>query len=47
MCIVLREPCNTLEQLCKGGPCTYAIFNDPSTNKDKCCPVRTWAPYDF
>jgi hypothetical protein len=43
LCLVLRDPCNTLEKLCYGGPCTYAIFNNPFNQVNKCCPVRTWA----
>lgn len=43
LCIVLRQPCATLDELCFGEPCTYAIFNDPFDAVNKCCPVRTWS----
>ena len=43
ICLVLRSPCGSLAELCGGSTaCQYAIFNDPSTNVNKCCPVRRW-----
>jgi hypothetical protein len=40
VCLVLREPCATLSQLCGGENCLYALFNNRVTTQPKCCPVR-------
>eukprot|EP00798_Chlamydomonas_sp_ICE-L_P016894 gene16894-23169_t len=38
ICLILRPPCTTLDQLCAGDSCKYAIFNAPWL-QTKCCPV--------
>eukprot|EP00798_Chlamydomonas_sp_ICE-L_P001162 gene1162-4056_t len=38
VCLVLRPPCGTLNELCPQGNCKYAIFNSRSEER-KCCPV--------
>ncbi|GIL78325.1 hypothetical protein Vretifemale_7762, partial [Volvox reticuliferus] len=40
VCLLLRPPCDTLESLCGGPNCLYALFNNRLTNQPKCCPVR-------
>jgi hypothetical protein len=45
LCVALRpnSPCTTMEQMCGGQLCTYAVFDTPHHNEHKCCPVRSWA----
>lgn len=49
LCVAMRpsSPCTTMEQLCGGKLCTYAVFNTPVGNEFKCCPVRSWADQVF
>ena len=44
ICVALKpaSSCPSMEALCGGQLCTYAIFNTPLNNLYKCCPVRSW-----
>ncbi len=39
VCLALKAPCATLDQLCAGGSCPYALFNSPVGHDFKCCPL--------
>ena len=41
ICLLLRPPCKTLEMLCGGPTCHYAVMNDRSSQV-KCCPVGSF-----